>query len=307
MSFRIAIAALVLTTAAQLASAAPTLFAVGSMSASAFPAIPEALPPFNFNQDYEQQATASDPALSVSRTQFYFGSNSMHYDGTAQFGRLSTRASISAPGGAIDYDISYSSSLSVSFEDVLKVPGLVNGFLALDFELDGIFNGVGAGADFGAYYNNGNEAFACAAQLNPGLVAFVDPVCASGSPSDVTLTPIGGGDWRLYTKRTFVVPLGPDGVDLFVAVRARAVCPELSFCSADLGHTALIGNVKVYDSSFQLRSDLSVVSDSGYDYLIPPAAPAVSDVPEPATYATFGAGLLLVVALRRPLKLRKRL
>jgi hypothetical protein len=292
MSFRISIV-IVMFVVAQLASATPTLRAVGSMSAGAFPSTPEAPPPFNLDKTYQKAAHVNDPALFVAETAYYPSLNSMHYHGKAQFGRLATVANASGPSNFLDYDIFYQSSLSVSFQDVLRVPGLVSGFLGIDFELDGILEGVGAGADFGAYYDNGNEAFACQAQINPGHTAYVSPTCASGQPDDVTLTHIGLGDWKLYTHRTFFIPMDADGTQLFVAVRARATC-DTGFCSADLGNTALIGNVKVYDSSMQLLSGLSVISESGYDYLTPPSAPALSGVPEPGTYATLGVGLLLL-------------
>jgi hypothetical protein len=285
-------------TIAQLASAAPMLHAVGSMSAGALPSHPDAPPPFELNKTYQQAATANGPALVVAETGYYLGLNQMHYHGTAQLGRLSTVANASGPSNFPDYDISYRSSLSVSFEDVLRVPGLANGFLAIDFELDGILNGVGAGADFGAYYDNGNSAFACQAQVNPGQSAYISPTCAIGDADDVTLTHVGLGDWKLYTRRTFFIPVDADGTQLVVAVRARATC-DTGFCSADLGNTAVIGNVRVYDSSMQLLSGLSVISDSGYDYRTPPSAPALSAVPEPGTYGILGVGLVLLRTLRR--------
>ena len=294
MPSRIATAILILSTA-QLATATPMLYAVGSMSAGAFPSHPDAPPPFNLDKAYEQPATFNDPALFVAETGYYLGLNRMHYHGTAQFGRLSTVANASGRSNFPDYDVSYVSSLSVSFQDVLRVPGLANGFLGIDFTLDGILNGVGAGADFGASYDNGNPAFACNAQINPGHTPYIDPACDA---EEATLTAVGLGDWKLYTKGTFFIPIDGDGTELVVGVRARAVC-DAGFCSADLGNTALIGNVKVYDSARQLLPGLSVTSDSGYDYVTPPSAPALSDVPEPGTYAMLGAGLVLLSALRR--------
>jgi hypothetical protein len=247
-----------------------------------------------------------------------FGPDALHtafIDGQVLFGRIESAAAVAAQSVQNNVFSPFFSSLTTQFNDTVTIHGASSGFLSLDFGLHGVLarsetSGANTTGDFSFFvtdlagntthsglvcmtWDAGSAPILCA----PGLAGLLSPL-----QSSMTITPDNLGGAVYQGNASILIPFTSSSFGLAAQLTAQVGCTAPCSASADLGHTALIGSYQILDSNLNPITGATLTSESGYDYITPPAGAAAPGVPEPAS-AFLVASVLGLLACVRP-KLR---
>jgi hypothetical protein len=202
-------------------------------------------------------------------------------------------------------DAPFYSDLTLSFNDTLTISGASSGFLSLDVSVHGVLHQPGGNGDyaigrFGVLTENTDETVISnfgslcmfwSGPNPPGYCTELPLGPLAPLKSAMTINPDGLGNVIYQGEATIFIPFSGNTFEFQAALSSSSLCHAPCSAKTDLGHTALIGGVKILDSSMNQISGATLTSQSGYDYVTPPSGAAAPGVPEPAS-ASLTVGML---------------
>jgi hypothetical protein len=261
---------------------------------------------------FDDQLVNANSSSNLSFTKQIFAPDGFHVafmSGDASFGRLGAESFVATNGP--DTIQAYIASMTMSYDDAITIHGASSGFLSFDVSLHADLshtNGDGniASGNFFILTESLDQSqvltFAqeCLSWVNTGQPGYCAAQLGPLAPlkSATSITPDGTGGANYQGQATIFIPFSLSSFDLHLSLSSTVFCHAVCSESSDLSHTALIGGVKILDSSMAVIPGAFLTSDSGYDYVTPPGA-STSTVPEPGPLVLVAAAIGFLVLRRR--------